>query len=107
APPPPENFDFPKAFVFGTAIAGFQVDMGCPTKGTSCLDPNSDWYTWVTKPEIIADPAAHVIGEPVTNGPGFYELYAQDLDRVKNELHNQGLRLSIEWSRLFPTSTIG
>ena len=105
--PVPENFDFPKGFIFGTAIAGFQVDMGCPSAPMSCIDPNSDWYTWVTKPEIISDMSAHVSGEPVTNGPGFYELYKQDLDRVKNELHNPGLRLSIEWSRLFPTSTIG
>jgi beta-glucosidase/6-phospho-beta-glucosidase/beta-galactosidase len=105
--PAPEKFDFPKGFLFGTAIAGFQVDMGCPSKMASCLDPNSDWYTWVTKPEIIADPNAHVTGEPVTDGPGFYELYPEDLDRAKNELSNQALRLSIEWSRIFPTSTVG
>lgn len=105
--PVPENFDFPKGFLFGTAIAGFQVDMGCPSMTAGCLDPNSDWYTWVTKPEIVADPSAHVKGEPVTNGPGFYELYPQDLDRAKNELKNGALRLSIEWSRIFPTSTVG
>ena len=28
----PETFAFPKGFLFGTAIAGFQVDMGCPSK---------------------------------------------------------------------------
>jgi beta-glucosidase/6-phospho-beta-glucosidase/beta-galactosidase len=106
-PPAPENFDFPKDFLFGTAIAGFQVDMGCPSKMMSCLDQNSDWYTWVTKPELIADMTTHVNGEPVTDGPGFYELYSQDLDRAKNELGNNALRLSIEWSRIFPTSTVG
>lgn len=106
-PPPPENFDFPKTFIFGTAIAGFQADMGCPSMMASCVDSNSDWYTWVTKPELIADPSTHVTGEPVTNGPGFYELYPQDLDRVKNELKHTGLRISIEWSRIFPTSTVG
>jgi beta-glucosidase/6-phospho-beta-glucosidase/beta-galactosidase len=105
--PPPESFDFPAGFLFGTAIAGFQVDMGCPSMNMSCLDPNSDWYTWVTKPELVSDMTTHVTGEPVTNGPGFYELYPQDLDRVKNELKNNGLRLSIEWSRVFPTSTVG
>jgi len=102
-----EDFDFPQGFLFGTAIAGFQVDMGCPSGMASCIDPNSDWYTWVTKPELISDPTTHVTGEPVTDGPGFYELYPQDLDRVSNELHNNALRLSIEWSRVFPTSTVG
>jgi len=103
----PETFAFPKGFLFGTAIAGFQVDMGCPSKKMGCTDPNSDWYTWVTKPEIIADPSAHVSGESPDNGPGFYETYPQDLDRAKNELSNGALRLSIEWSRIFPTSTVG
>jgi beta-glucosidase/6-phospho-beta-glucosidase/beta-galactosidase len=108
-PPPaaPETFDLPKGFLLGTAVAGFQVDMGCPSQKAGCIDPNSDWYTWVTKPEILADPNAHVKHEPVTNGPGFYELYPQDLDRAKNELKNDALRLSIEWSRIFPTSTVG
>jgi len=105
--PTPEKLDLPKGFLYGTAIAGFQVDMGCPSAMASCIDANSDWYTWVTKPELIADPSAHVTGEPITNGPGFYELYPQDLDRVKNELQNNALRLSIEWSRIFPTSTEG
>ena len=105
--PEPEKLDLPKGFLYGTAIAGFQVDMGCPSASPGCLDTKSDWYTWVTDPKIIADPNAHVTGEPVTDGPGFYELYPQDLDRVKNELRNNALRLSIEWSRIFPTSTAG
>lgn len=104
---PPENLTFPKGFLFGTAIAGFQVDMGCPSNLPNCTDPNSDWYVWVTNPTVVANPANHVSGEPVTDGPGFYELYAQDLDRAKNELGNNALRLSIEWSRLFPKSTVG
>ncbi len=104
---PPENFDFPSGFLFGTAIAGFQADMGCPSAMATCTDPNSDWYVWVTKPEIVSDPTAHVNGEPVTDGPGFYELYPQDLDRAKNELGNNAFRMSIEWSRVFPTSTVG
>jgi beta-galactosidase len=105
--PPPEDLSFPEGFLFGTAIAGFQVDMGCPSGKAACLDPNSDWYTWVTRPELIANPKTFVTGEPVTDGPGFYELYPQDLDRAAGELKNNALRLSIEWSRVFPTSTVG
>ncbi len=105
--PTPENLEFPKSFLFGTAVAGFQVDMGCPSNTPGCTDPNSDWYTWVTKPELVADKTTFVHGDPITASPGFYELYPQDLDRSKNELKNNALRVSIEWSRIFPTATDG
>ena len=103
-----EDFTFPKTFVFGSAIAGFQAEMGCPTvAGAQCEDRNSDWYTWITRPELLADSSTHLEGDPPSAGPGFFELYAQDLDRAANELHHNGFRLSIEWSRLFPTATDG
>ena len=106
--PPPEDLTFPASFLFGTAIAGFQVDMGCPTIAASeCEDTHSDWYKWVTSPTLLADPALGIVGDPPDAGPGFYELYPADLDRAKNELHNDAVRLSLEWSRLFPTSTAG
>ena len=104
----PEDLTFPHNFQFGTAIAGFQVDMGCPTIAPDrCNDPNSDWYVWVTKPELVNDPANQLSGDPPSTMPGFYELFAGDMDRAKNELRSSTLRLSIEWSRLFPTSTVG
>ena len=103
-----EDLTFPKGFLFGTATAGFQVEMGCPTIAAArCEDPNSDWYTWITDPTLIADKALSIAGTPPSQGPGFYELYPQDLDRAENELHNNAFRLSIEWSRLFPTATDG
>lgn len=103
-----EDLTFPKTFLFGTAIAGFQVEMGCPTTPASeCEDRNSDWYAWVTTPALTMDSSLFISGEPPSDGPGFYELYPQDLDRAKNELGNNGFRLSIEWSRLFPTPTDG
>jgi beta-glucosidase/6-phospho-beta-glucosidase/beta-galactosidase len=101
-----EDLSFPKGFLFGTATAGFQVEMGCPTTAAArCEDPNSDWYTWITNPKLVGDSGLDIAGTPPSQGPGFYELYAQDLDRAKNELHNNAFRLSIEWSRLFPTAT--
>ena len=33
--PAPEGLTFPDSFVFGTSIAGFQVDMGCPTEAAA------------------------------------------------------------------------
>src|SRR5713226_3117258 len=52
-------------------------------------------------------PGTYLAGTPPSAGPGFFELYPQDLDRAANELHSNALRLSIEWSRVFPVSTIG
>jgi beta-glucosidase/6-phospho-beta-glucosidase/beta-galactosidase len=95
--------------VFGTAVAGFQVDMGCPSlEHASCDDPNSDWYAFTTSPRTTADPSAYLSGQdPSVVGPGFWELYADDIRRAGDELHGDALRLSIEWSRVFPTATDG
>ncbi len=99
----------PKGFVFGTAIAGFQADMGCPTLAASaCTDPNSDWFAFTTSPTTVNDPSCYLSGQdPGVVGPGFWELYAADIQRADEELHNKALRLSIEWSRIFPTATDG
>ena len=103
-----DGLAFPRGFLFGTAVAGFQVEMGCPTlPAAQCEDRGSDWYAWVTTPALLADPGTHLAGTPPSGGPGFFELYAQDLDRAAGPLHGNALRLSIEWSRVFPRSTIG
>ncbi len=45
---------FPRGFAFGSAIAGFQVDMGCPTIAAAlCEDRASDWYQWITTKRIV------------------------------------------------------
>jgi beta-galactosidase len=82
--------------------------MGCPTVAAAeCEDRHSDWYDYITKPELVSAPSLYIAGDPPSTGPGFYELYEQDLDRAAHELHNNSLRISIEWSRLFPTATDG
>lgn len=99
---------FPEHFRWGTAIAGFQVDMGCPTlPAEACEDRNSDWYVWITDPGLQADETTHLSGHPPSSGPGHWELFAEDYRRAKEELNNNSLRLSIEWSRIFPESTVG
>ena len=103
-----EDQAFPRGFLFGTAIAGFQNDMGCPTiPAAVCEDRNSDWNTWTQTPALIAEPSLHLSGEPVSHGPGFFELYRGDLDRASDRLSSNAIRVSIEWSRIFPSSTIG
>ncbi|MCB9787889.1 MAG: glycoside hydrolase family 1 protein [Deltaproteobacteria bacterium] len=107
AEPDDGTLRFPPGFLFGAAIAGFQADMGCPTLAPEqCEDRGSDWYQWITSPEILADPGAHMAGDPPTAGPGFWELYEQDIERLAG-LGLRGFRMSLEWSRIFPTATDG
>ena len=107
-PPKPQGLEFPKGFTFGTAIAGFQGDMGCPTEpAATCEDRNSDWYQWVTSKEINQNKGLYASGDPVSYGPGHWELYASDFALAKKDLAIKGWRMSIEWSRVFPTSTVG
>ncbi|MDI1435245.1 MULTISPECIES: glycoside hydrolase family 1 protein [Polyangium] len=104
-----EDLSFPEGFLFGTAIGGFQADMGCPTPGLDgCVDNGSDWYAFVTSPATTISPMAYLSGQdPAVVGPGFWELHEMDLDRARGELHNGAFRFSIEWSRIFPEATDG
>lgn len=100
--PSPSGGTFPEGFRWGSATAGFQVEMGCPTwPEAECTDRASDWYQWVTDPSIVEDEQLYVSGEPVTNGPGMWETFEDDVARMKADGHS-AFRMSIEWSRLFP-----
>ncbi len=99
---------FPDGFLYGAATAGFQVDPGCPTLPESeCVDTKSDWYQWVNSPTELNDLSSMITFESLSNAPGYWELYEHDFDRAKNELGLNALRVSIEWSRIFPTPTDG
>lgn len=104
---PTEDLTFPKGFRFGSAIAGFQAEMGCPSIAKSECEFASDWSDYVTRPELIAKKGLYLSGDPLSSGPGFYELYKSDIALVATELHNNSLRLSIEWGRVFPKATDG
>ncbi len=102
-----DSGELPEGFVFGTSTAGFQVEMGCPKLGTPpCADTRSDWYAFITSTVTLARSGNFLAGDPPESGPGFYELYEEDLDRVK-AMGLTGFRMSIEWSRVFPESTVG
>jgi beta-galactosidase len=104
----PDSRTFPSNFLWGTAIAGFQADMGCPTlPASACDDENSDWYQFITSPVFLDDPGLTVSKHPPSAGPGHWELYETDLGLAKNELKNNAFRTSIEWSRIFPAATDG
>lgn len=89
---------FPEGFLWGTATAAFQIEMG---RGE--VDPNSDWYVWAHDEDNIRN--GLVSGDLPENGPGFWELYPEDLKRAKEELGNNAFRMSIDWSRIFPDPT--
>lgn len=94
--------NFPKSFLWGSAVAGFQSEPGCPTLAPEvCEDRASDWYQWVSDPELVADASTYVTGEPVAHGPGMRELYKEDI-ALAGAIGTNAMRVSIEWSRLFP-----
>jgi beta-glucosidase/6-phospho-beta-glucosidase/beta-galactosidase len=92
---------FPDGFLWGTAIAGFQSDMGAGAPS----DPNSDWWTWVRDPSNVAQKV--VSGDLPEQGPGFWTGYREDVDRARDVLGSSAFRFGIEWSRIFPRSTRG
>ena len=101
---------FPEGFILGAATSGFQMEMGCPTlPDWQCVDDNSDWYQFATDEEMIEKGGTHLSGEdPAVTGPGFWELYPEDFDRLAYELHGNGIKMTLEWSRIFlsPTDSI-
>ena len=89
---------FPDEFLWGTAIAAFQVEMG---RGE--VDPNTDWFVWAHDKRNIE--RGLVSGDLPENGPGFWELYPNDLRLAREQLGNNAIRLSMDWSRIFPSPT--
>jgi beta-galactosidase len=90
---------FPAGFLWGTAIAGFQSDMGVGAPN----DEGTDWWVWVRDAQNVS--AGRVSGDLPENGPGFWRLYKRDVRLVRHKLHGNAFRMGIEWSRIFPTST--
>ncbi len=93
---------FPPGFLWGTAISGFQSDMG---GGPASVDPGSDWWVWSHDADNIA--SGRVSGDLPEAGPDFYDLFATDIRLAQRRLRANTFRLSLEWSRIFPSSTAG
>jgi beta-glucosidase/6-phospho-beta-glucosidase/beta-galactosidase len=91
---------FPRGFLWGTASAGFQSEAG---GAPGHADRRSDWWAFTHDAGLIRDDV--VSGDRVEEGPGFWRVWRGDLDRARDELHNNAIRLGIEWSRIFPHST--
>jgi beta-galactosidase len=93
---------FPRGFLWGTATSGFQVEAG----GTpSHADRRSDWWAFSHDPDLIG--AGLVSGDRVERGAGQWRVWRRDLALADRQLHNNAIRMGIEWSRIFPRSTEG
>jgi len=92
----PAGGAMPKGFLWGTAIAGFQSEMG---RGRD-TDPTSDWWQWTHDRGNIASKT--VSGDQPENGPGFWSKYAADIKLARQGLGAGLFRMGLEWSRLFP-----
>ncbi|MFL5887392.1 MAG: family 1 glycosylhydrolase [Thermoleophilaceae bacterium] len=90
---------FPRGFLWGTATAAFQTEMG---RGRN-VDCNSDWYAWTHNAANLA--SGRVSADKPEQGPGEYALFRQDARLVRHNLRSNAFRFSIEWSRIFPRST--
>jgi beta-glucosidase/6-phospho-beta-glucosidase/beta-galactosidase len=89
--------DFPRDFLWGPAIAGFQTEAGGRPANA---DTRSDWWVWSHDPDNIA--AGRVSGDRVERGPGHWRVFRRDAALARRRLGSNAFRLSIEWSRLFP-----
>lgn len=103
-----EKPPFPKDFLWGASTAGFQVDMGCPTlSAAECEDEQSDWYAFITRrSELSTSVQALMSTDLPRHGPGHWELYETDFQALQ-DMGLNGYRMSLEWSRIFPTATDG
>ena len=94
--------DFPRDFLWGTAISGFQTEAGGKPANA---DRRSDWWVWSHDEANIA--AGRQSGDRVERGPGHWRLYRRDIDLARRGLGANAFRFGIEWSRIFPRSTAG
>ena len=89
---------FPEGFLWGSALAAFQVEMGLGE-----VDSGSDWYVWAHNEDNIEK--GLVSGDRPEDGPGFWKLFRNDLRLTKEGLGGNAVRLSFDWSRIFPDQT--
>ena len=76
---------FPDKFLFGTAVASYQVEGGIY---------NNDWTIWENKSNSVCV-------EPCNEACKHYEMLDQDIDLLV-KLGIKAFRFSIEWSRVEP-----
>uniref|UniRef100_A0A7C5RIU3 Glycoside hydrolase family 1 protein n=1 Tax=Fervidobacterium thailandense TaxID=1008305 RepID=A0A7C5RIU3_9BACT len=91
---------FPKGFMFGVSMSGFQFEMGWGDERD--LDPNTDWFVWVREPGNLVNGV--VSGDLPEFGVGYWLNY-EKVHKLAVEFGMDTIRIGIEWSRIFPNST--
>jgi len=76
---------FPEGFLWGTASSSHQCEGG---------NTNNQWYRWEQQGHILS-------GEQCGDAANWWLLAEQDFERAE-QMENNALRLSIEWSRVEP-----
>ena len=94
--------DFPRDFLWGTAISGFQTEAGGRPDNR---DTRSDWWAWSHDRTNID--RGWISGDLVERGPGHWRRYRQDARLARRRLGANAFRFGVEWSRIFPRSTEG
>lgn len=82
------TYEFPKNFIWGTAMAAHQVEGN---------NTNSDWWY----EENNKKPGQEYPIEPSKIACDFYNRYEEDFDLAKL-LNNNAVRISLEWARIEP-----
>src|SRR5215204_4545428 len=84
-------------FPSSAVAAGFQSEMGGRPAN---VDRGSDWYVWTHDRENRR--RGVVTRDLPERGPGHWNRFARDVGLAAEALHQDALRISIEWSRIFP-----
>ena len=79
------DYKFPKDFIFGTAVASYQVEGGIY---------NNDWTHWENKIDTVC-------AEPCNEACKHYEYLEEDINLL-DKLGIKAFRFSMEWSRVQP-----
>ena len=77
---------FPQGFLWGTASSAYQCEGG---------NTNNQWYRWEQQEHILS-------GEACARAANWWENAEQDFD-LAEQMENNALRLSVEWSRVEPS----
>ncbi len=92
----PNNLNFPKGFLWGTAISAHQVEGN---------NDNSDWWQWEQECQTKGHKTYRSKKCPKdVSGIAcdFWNRYSSDFD-ICTRLNTNAIRLSIEWARVQPT----
>lgn len=82
-----KKLQFPKGFLWGTATAAHQIEGG---------NTNNNWWLFEKRPGAIKN------GDSSVKACDHWNRFEKDFDLIK-KLNGNSYRMSIEWSRIYPS----